>query len=90
MISQNVGPMVQIFMLTEQAANNGVTQIADPRTFCQHCDRDRFRRFAHLMISQGVYMSPAASLHSIVSTQTTDADIDLAIATAREVAPMLA
>jgi len=85
-VTQNVGPMLQVFMLTDDAAAAGVTRINDFRDFCRFCDRDRFRRFALAMIERGVYLSPSAALHSIVSTQTSDADIESAVATARDAA----
>jgi glutamate-1-semialdehyde 2,1-aminomutase len=88
-IVQNVGQMIQAFMLTRDAADRDITQIRDFRDFCQYCDVPKFRHFAHLMIEEGVYMSPSASLHSIVTTQTSDADIDFAIATAATVARKL-
>ena len=77
-------------MLTEQAAAAGVERIGDFRDFCRFCDRERFRRFALAMIERGVYLSPSAALHSIVSTQTTDEDIEFAIATGRDAAHALA
>ena len=58
-VAQNVGPMVQVFLLTEDATAAGVDRIRDFRDFCRYCDRDRFRRFAHFMIDRGVYLSPA-------------------------------
>lgn len=89
-ISQNVGPMLQVFILTPQAIARGVREIADFRSFCEDCDRERFRRFAHAMIDKGVYMSPSATLHSVITTSTSDADVEEAIATARDVAVVLA
>ncbi len=89
-VVQNVGPMVQAFMLNDEAVAAGVERIGDFRDYCRFCDRERFRRFALEMIDRGVYLSPSAALHSIVSTQTTDEDIEFAIATARDAAQALA
>ena len=88
-VAQNVGPMVQVFLLTEDATAAGVDRIRDFRDFCRYCDRDRFRRFAHFMIDRGVYLSPAATLHSIISTQTSESDVDLAVSVARDAAHAL-
>jgi glutamate-1-semialdehyde 2,1-aminomutase len=68
-IVQNVGPMFQI-MFTEQPA------IRDYRDFCQHVDRAAFRKFILSLFPQGVYASPSAALHSIVTLAHSDEDVD--------------
>ena len=57
---QNVGPMLQV-LFTDQP------EITDYRTFCIHVDRPRFQRFAQGLLQEGIYLSPAATLHSVVS-----------------------
>ncbi len=59
-IVQRVGPMFQI-MFTEQSG------IRDYREFCQHVDRKKYQSLALRLFQHGVYMTPAATLHSIVT-----------------------
>jgi glutamate-1-semialdehyde 2,1-aminomutase len=68
-IVQRVGPMFQI-MFTEREA------IRDYREFCQHVDRKKYQRFSWRLFEHGVYTSPAATLHSIVTLAHTANDID--------------
>jgi glutamate-1-semialdehyde 2,1-aminomutase len=68
-IVQNVGPMFQL-MFTEQPA------IRDYRDFCQHVDRTAFQKFVLSLFEFGVYASPSAALHSIVTLAHTDEDVD--------------
>ena len=68
-IVQNVGPMFQL-MFTEQPA------IADYREFCQHVDRAAFQKFVLSLFEFGVYASPSAALHSIVTLAHTDEDVE--------------
>ncbi|MFQ6038871.1 MAG: aminotransferase class III-fold pyridoxal phosphate-dependent enzyme, partial [Candidatus Aminicenantales bacterium] len=67
-IVQNVGPMFQI-MFTEHEA------IRDYREFCAHVDRAKFQRFALGLFEKGVYISPSAALHSVVSLAHTEEDV---------------
>ena len=76
-IVQNVGPMLQI-MFTDQPA------IRDYRQFCAHVDRARYQRFALTLFEHGVYMTPSAALHSIVSLAHTDEDVDFTLEAARK------
>src|SRR5579864_3708092 len=71
-IVQHVGPMFQV-MFTERPA------IRDYREFCQHVDRAAFQQFVLSLFQFGVYASPSASLHSIVTLSHTDADVDLTL-----------
>lgn len=64
-IVQQVGPMLQIFFTDRPA-------IRDYREFCAHVDRARFQRFALTLFRHGVYLSPSAALHSVVSLAHTD------------------
>jgi glutamate-1-semialdehyde 2,1-aminomutase len=68
-IIQNVGPMFQLFFTERQA-------IHDYRDFCQHVDRATFQRFVGSLFPHGVYASPSAALHSIVTLAHTDEDVD--------------
>jgi len=68
-IVQNVGPMLQI-MFTERPA------IRDYREFCQYVDRSAFQKFVLSLFPLGVYASPSAALHSIVTLAHTDEDVD--------------
>lgn len=46
-------------------------------------DKERFNRFFHAMLDQGVYLAPAMYEASFVSAAHTDADIDATLAAAR-------
>jgi glutamate-1-semialdehyde 2,1-aminomutase len=69
---QNVGPMLQI-MFTDQPA------IRDYREFCQHVDRAAFQKFFRSLFQFGVYASPSAALHSIVTLAHTEEDMALTL-----------
>jgi glutamate-1-semialdehyde 2,1-aminomutase len=74
-VVQNVGPMFQI-MFTDRPA------IRDYRDFCQYVDRAAFQKFVLSLFPFGVYASPSAALHSIVTLAHTDADVDFTLAAA--------
>ena len=44
--------------------------------------RDRFKRFAHALFDEGVYMSPSAALHSVLATVHTEEDVTHVVAAA--------
>jgi glutamate-1-semialdehyde 2,1-aminomutase len=71
-VVQNVGPMFQL-MFTDQPA------IRDYREFCQFVDRAAFQKFVLSLFPFGVYASPSAALHSIVTLAHTDQDVDLTL-----------
>jgi glutamate-1-semialdehyde 2,1-aminomutase len=71
-IVQNVGSMFQM-MFTDQPA------IRDYREFCQYVDRAAFQKFVLSLFPFGVYASPSAALHSIVTLAHTDDDVDLTL-----------
>ena len=71
-IVQNVGPMFQI-MFTDQPA------IRDYRDFCQFVDRAAFQRFVLSLFPLGIYASPSAALHSIVTLAHTEQDVERTI-----------
>ncbi|PSR21356.1 MAG: aspartate aminotransferase family protein [Sulfobacillus acidophilus] len=66
---QRVGGMLQLFFGTE-------APITDFRDFCRSVDRQAFNRFAIEVIRHGVYLSPSASLHSVLSAQHGPNEID--------------
>ncbi|HYA47939.1 MAG TPA: hypothetical protein VEE87_00060, partial [archaeon] len=72
-IVQCVGPMFQI-MFTERKA------IRDYREFCQHVDRAKYQRFSWKLFEYGIYTSPAATLHSIVTLAHTASDVEKTLA----------
>jgi glutamate-1-semialdehyde 2,1-aminomutase len=74
-IVQNVGPMFQV-MFTDQSA------IRDYRDFCRYVDRPAFQKFVLSLFPYGVYASPSAALHSIVTLAHTEEDVDLTLAAA--------
>lgn len=79
-IVQNAGSVFQIYFTDRE-------EITDYREFCTHVDRSKFKLFANALMQNGVYMSPANTLHSLSSTAHSDADI---AATAEAVARTLA
>ena len=76
-IVQNVGPMLQI-MFTERPA------IRDYREFCQFVDRAAFQKFVWSLFPQGVYASPSAALHSIVTLAHSAEDVDVTLGAAEK------
>ena len=71
-VVQSVGPMFQL-IFTDRPA------IRDYREFCQHVDRAAFQKFVLSLFQFGVYASPSAALHSIVTLAHTDEDVDLTL-----------
>jgi glutamate-1-semialdehyde 2,1-aminomutase len=49
------------------------------------CDVDRFKRFFHGMLAEGVYLAPSAFEAGFVSAAHSTADIDATIAAAKKV-----
>jgi glutamate-1-semialdehyde 2,1-aminomutase len=58
-----------------------VTSYAD----AMKCDVERFKKFFHGMIAEGVYLAPSAFEAGFVSAAHTEADIDATIAAAARV-----
>ncbi len=77
-IVQAVGPMLQI-MFTDRPA------IRDLREFCAHVDRARFQQFVRALFAHGIYMSPSAALHSVVSLAHADEHVDATLEAVRAV-----
>jgi glutamate-1-semialdehyde 2,1-aminomutase len=76
-IVQRLGPMFQI-MFTERPA------ISDYREFCQHVDRKAYQQFIFKLFELGVYTTPAATLHSIVTFAHKDEDVELTLTAAEK------
>ena len=74
-IVQRVGPMFQI-MFTEQPA------IRNYRDFCQDVNRSAYRQFVHKWFEFGVYTTPSAALHSIVTLGHTEDDVSATLSAA--------
>jgi glutamate-1-semialdehyde 2,1-aminomutase len=76
-VVQSVGPMFQL-MFTGRPA------IRDYREFCRYVDRVAFQKFVLSLFWFGVYASPSAALHSIVTLAHTDEDVDLTLTAAEK------
>ena len=76
-IVQNAGPMLQI-MFTDRP------EIRDYREYCQHVDRAKYNHFARALFKHGVYTTPSAALHSIVTLAHTDEDVDFTLDAVRK------
>lgn len=76
-IVQNVGPMLQI-VFTDRPA------IHDYREFCAFADRRKYQQFVRALFAHGVYTTPSAVLHSIVSLAHTEEDVALTLDAARK------
>jgi glutamate-1-semialdehyde 2,1-aminomutase len=50
-----------------------------------NCDVERFRKFFHGMLAEGIYLAPSAFEAGFISAAHTDADIDATIAAAGRV-----
>jgi glutamate-1-semialdehyde 2,1-aminomutase len=67
-VVQGFGPMFQIYF-TDRASIN------DYRDFCTYVDADRYSRFVHKLMDQGIYMTPSNGLHWIISTAHSQKDV---------------
>jgi glutamate-1-semialdehyde 2,1-aminomutase len=47
------------------------------------CDVERFKRFFHAMLAEGVYLAPSAFEAGFLSSMHSDAQIDMTIAAAK-------
>jgi glutamate-1-semialdehyde 2,1-aminomutase len=77
MTANTVGGMFGLFFSTETCVSNFAQTSA--------CDQDRFKRFFHGMLEQGIYLAPSAFEAGFVSAAHSDADIDATIAAAGRV-----
>jgi glutamate-1-semialdehyde 2,1-aminomutase len=69
-----VGAMFGFFFTSEET----VTTYAQATA----CDSEKFKRFFHMMLDEGVYLAPSAFEASFLSTAHTDEDIEATIAAA--------
>ncbi|HJT01202.1 MAG TPA: aspartate aminotransferase family protein [Terriglobales bacterium] len=81
-IVQGFGPMFQIYFTEREA-------IRDYRDYCAQVDAARYSRFVHLLLGEGIYMTPSNGLHWIISTAHTEADIRSLIRAADKVCARL-
>jgi glutamate-1-semialdehyde 2,1-aminomutase len=81
-IVQGFGPMFQIYF-TERDA------IHDYRDYCTYVDTQRYSRFVHGLLDQGIYMTPSNGLHWIISTAHSAKDVDALIEAADRACPNL-
>ena len=72
-----VGGMFGFFFTTAESVNS-YQQATE-------CDLERFKKFFHLMLEEGVYLAPSAFEAGFVSSMHTDADITDTIAAAAKV-----
>ena len=72
--TNRVGSMFGFFFTAEK----NVSRFAQ----VTQCDIERFKRFFHLMLDEGVYLAPSAYEAGFMSGAHTDADIDASIAAA--------
>ncbi|WP_372763710.1 glutamate-1-semialdehyde 2,1-aminomutase [Litorivivens sp.] len=77
MTSNHVGTMFGVFFTDEEAITNYQQVMA--------CDIERFNRFFHGMLNEGVYLAPASYEAGFLSAAHTDADIDATIDAAERV-----
>ena len=75
--TNQVGAMFGLFF-TEEASVETYQQVTA-------CNVDRFNRFFHMMLEEGVNLAPSAYEAGFVSSAHTDEDIDNTIAAARKV-----
>ena len=75
-ITQRAGSMSCLFF-SEQPVHN----LAD----AMQADRERFKKYFHGMLAEGVYLAPSAFEAAFLSAAHTDADIDATIAAAEKV-----
>lgn len=75
--TNQVGGMFGLFFSEDQHITNFAQVMA--------CDQDRFKRFFHAMLAQGVYLAPSAFEAGFVSIAHTDADFDDTVTKAAEV-----
>lgn len=77
-IVQRVGSMFQV-MFTK------CSRIRNYREFCQFVDRKAYQQLALQLFAHGVYTSPAATLHSVITAAHTSEDVERTIAAVRDV-----
>jgi len=74
-----VGAMFGFFFITDEVENSdNITTYAQATS----CDGDKFKRFFHLMLEEGVYLAPSSFETGFLSTAHTDDIIDKTLAAA--------
>ena len=78
MTENHVGGMFGLFFTEEQSITSFGQAV-------ERCDGERFKKFFHGMLEEGVYLAPSAFEAGFVSSAHTDDDIDATIAAAARV-----
>ncbi len=78
MSENHVGGMFGLFF-TEEEKITGYNQVVEK------CDAERFKKFFHGMLNEGIYLAPSAFEAGFVSSMHTDGDIDQTIKAADRV-----
>jgi len=78
MTANRVGGMFGLFFTEENKITN-FQQVVD------RCDAERFKKFYHGMLDEGVYLAPSAFEAGFVSSAHTDTDLESTIASAKKV-----
>lgn len=78
MTANTVGGMFGLFF-TEETEITNFQQVVDT------CDAERFKKFYHGMLNEGIYLAPSAFEAGFVSSAHTDADLDATITSAKKV-----
>ena len=77
MTENHVGGMFGLFFTEAESVSNFAQASA--------CDVERFRKFFHGMLEEGIYLAPSAYEAGFVSSEHSDADIEATIAAAAKV-----
>jgi len=86
MSSNQVGGMFGLFFCSEKMnAGETISRYAQ----VVECDQERFKKFFHGMLEEGVYLAPSAFEAGFVSAAHTNDDIDATIAVAEKVLKQL-
>ncbi len=78
MSENHVGGMFGLFFTTEETITSYAQAV-------EKCDGERFKKFFHGMLEEGIYLAPSAFEAGFVSSAHTDEDIDNTIAAAGRV-----
>jgi glutamate-1-semialdehyde 2,1-aminomutase len=75
-VTQRIGSMGCLFF-TDQPVHNLADAMAT--------DRERFKKYFHGMLAEGIYLAPSAFEAGFLSAAHTEADVDATIAAAKKV-----
>jgi glutamate-1-semialdehyde 2,1-aminomutase len=81
-IVQGFGPMFQIYFTEREG-------IHDYRDYCAYVDTARYSRFVHLLLAEGIYMTPSNGLHWIISNAHSESDVEALVRAADKVCARL-